>query len=60
MEEIIIKIPEEIKEVIELNVSYERLKGRIKELEREEKAKNMLSFLKEVIFILVYKRQGKF
>ena len=45
MGEIVIKIPEEVKEVIELNVPYEKLKMRLKELEREEKAKYMLNFL---------------
>ncbi len=44
MGEIIIKISEDVKEVIELNVPYEKVKEKLEELEKEEKKKFLENF----------------
>ncbi len=36
MGEVIIKVPEDVKEVIDLGIPYKRVKEKIEELEREE------------------------
>ena len=44
MGEIIIKIPEEIKETIEINLPYSEIKKKIEELKKEEKLKFLKRF----------------
>ncbi len=44
MGEIIIKIPEEIKETVEINLPYSEIKKKIKELKKEEKLKFLRRF----------------
>ena len=44
MGEIIIKVPEDVREVIETELPYEEIKKKIEELERERKLKFLLKF----------------
>ncbi len=45
MGEIIIKVPEDVKEEIKLNLPYSRVKEKIEELKKEERVKNIKKFL---------------
>jgi len=45
MGEIIIKVPEDVHEVIDLGLPYKKIKEKLKEIEREEKYDKALDFI---------------
>jgi len=45
MGEIIIKVPEDIHEVIDLGLPYKKIKEKLREIEKEEKLENIKNFL---------------
>ncbi len=47
MGEIIIKVPEDVREVIETELPYEEIKKKIEELEREKKRKKALEIFEK-------------
>ncbi len=47
MGEVIIKVPEDVKEVIDLGIPYKRVKEKIEELEKEERIKSMIEFFQK-------------
>ncbi len=47
MGEIIIKVPEDVREVIETELPYEKIKKKIEELEREKKRKKALEIFEK-------------
>ncbi len=47
MGEIIIKVPEDVKEVIETELPYREIKKKLEELEKEKKRENALKILEK-------------
>ena len=47
MGEIVIKVPEDVHEVIEVELPYNKIKEKLKEIEREERAKLALEILRK-------------
>jgi microcompartment protein CcmL/EutN len=47
MGEVIIKVPEDVREVIDLGISYKEVKKKIRELEREKKGKKREVLIKK-------------
>ncbi len=47
MGEIIIKVPEDVKEVIETELSYEEIKKKLEELEKEKRREDALKILEK-------------
>jgi len=47
MGEVVVKIPEDIHEVIEVDLSYNKIKEKLEEMVKEERAKIALKILRE-------------